>query len=83
MPGIFDAESTSTDQSDSSSAASSSGNQDETTTSEETPVREITQTDRINKFLLKSCLDHINTNPINAQNESEREASNIADNDWN
>lgn len=83
MPGIFDEDSTSSDQQDSTIAASSSENGNELATSDETPVREVTQTDRINKFLLKSCLEHINTNPINVQNESEQEESNAADNDWN
>lgn len=83
MPGIFDADSTSTDQPDSTTAASSSGNENEITTSDETPVREVTQTDQINKFLLKSFLEHMNTNPINVQNESEQEASSTAHNDWN
>lgn len=49
---------------------------------EETP-RESDQTDKINKFLLKSFLQHINSHPINMTTESVEQNPNESDADWN
>lgn len=52
------------------------------TENEETP-RESDQTDKINKFLLKSFLQHINSHPINITTESVEQNPDESDADWN
>lgn len=49
------------------------------------PPRETTQTDKVNNLLLKSFLEHINTNthPINMQIENVQQNSDELESDWN
>lgn len=83
MPGIFDAENPSNDQSEAVATSSTSEATNEMQSEpEEAPVREITQTDRVNKFLLRSFLEHINANPINVSNESDQQGSDAGNSDW-
>lgn len=49
---------------------------------DQTP-RESDQTDKINKFLLKSFLQHINTHPVNMPTEPVEQNSDESDGDWN
>lgn len=42
-------------------------NQEPIGVEEETPVRELTQTDKINRFMLKSFLEHMNNQLSNQQ----------------
>lgn len=87
MPGIYEANSTTecvqsetpvqretTDESAEQLASSSSNVEND---DQEHPPREVDQTDKINKFLLKSFLQHINSDPINEP--SEAEAAEVAD----
>lgn len=87
MPGIYEANTTTSDnvpsetpvQSESTAEPSASNAE-----SDEQPnsPREIDQTDKINKFLLKSFLQHINTDPINQPAELAEEMPNESDGDW-
>lgn len=54
---------------------------------DETPVREMTQTDKINRFMLKSFLEHMNSHVPNQQfpaasNSSADTADSSEDNEW-
>lgn len=86
MPGIYEAKTPSED--DQLENTSENAQQDElneqspTTENEETP-RETDQTDKINKFLLKSFLQHINSHPINMSAESVEQNPDESDADWN
>lgn len=66
-------------QSSSSSSPSNVENDDQ-----ENPPQEIDQTDKINKFLLKSFLQHINNDPINEPSEPAevRDTNGESDGDW-
>lgn len=52
-------------------------------TEDDQPTRESDQTDKINKFLLKSFLQHINTHPVNMSTDSVERNSDESDGDWN
>lgn len=52
-------------------------------TEDDQPSRESDQTDKINKFLLKSFLQHINTHPVNMSTETVERNSDESDGDWN
>lgn len=99
MPGIYEANTTSesvqsetpvqsesidesAEQSPSSSSSPSPSNVDND--DQQNPPREIDQTDKINKFLLKSFLQHINNDPINQPSESAeiQDANGESDGDW-
>lgn len=86
MPGIYEAKTPSED--DQLENTSENAQQDElneqspTTENEQTP-RETDQTDKINKFLLKSFLQHINSHPINMPEESVEQNPDESDADWN
>lgn len=88
MPGIFEADSTTNNiqpepsATPSTTPSTSEANKEMQTEPEETPVREVTQTDRMNKFLLKSFLEHINTSSIAVSNESDEQGSNDGNSDW-
>lgn len=47
------------------------------------PPHESDQTDKINKFLLKSFLQHINSHPVNMPTEPIERNSDESDGDWN
>lgn len=51
---------------------------------QENPPQEIDQTDKINKFLLKSFLQHINNDPINEPSEPAevQDTNGESDGDW-
>lgn len=95
MPGIYEANSTTecvqsetpvqretTDESAEQLASSSSSNAEHD--DQEYPPREVDQTDKINKFLLKSFLQHINSDPINEPSEAAEVAdtNGESDGDW-
>lgn len=79
MPGIYDgkpsAEETPMEQGDESNEQSSPDDENQQQPGSE--PKELDQTDKINKFLLKSFLQHINNNPINvpAPNEPNGDVS--------
>lgn len=83
MPGIFE------NGDESINKASENGSSDfvqpetsESSTEETSTPREISQTDRLNKFLLKSFLEHINNQTINVHADSV-ERNDVSDCDWN
>lgn len=87
MPGIYEAskssENVSSEAVDASPSVDESGVQSSSTESDEqAPQRESDQTDKINKFLLKSFLQHINNHPINMPTESVERNSDESDGDW-
>lgn len=86
MPGIHEAdesqESSSTEPSAEIVAAATADDvNSESNNSSETPPKEANQTDKINNFLLKSFLQHINNQQLNA--ESTEGNSNESEADWN
>lgn len=90
MPGIYEANDTTTE-SGQSKMPVQSGSMDESvgqssTTAEnddkQIQSREIDQIDKINKFLLKSFLQHINSHPINQPSEPVEENLDESDGDW-
>lgn len=88
MPGIHEDNSTvesetavsteETPQTEEQSESSSTSDE----SAESPPPRQLDQTDKVNKFLLKSFLEHINTHPINMQTDSAEETAGNS-NDWN
>lgn len=96
MPGIYEASTasdsvqsetpvqseSSAEQSSPSSSSASPSNVDND--DQENPPREIDQTDKINKFLLKSFLQHINNDPINEPSEPAEvpDTNGESDGDW-
>lgn len=81
MPGIHE---DSKSQSDPVEASpSNEHNTQEMNTEEEQPTRETDQTDKLNKFLLKSFLQHINTQPMTSPSESDEQESGESTADWN
>lgn len=87
MPGISEAKTT-TENSESGNPVENASSSDEaniqssSTENEQTP-QESDQTDKINKFLLKSFLQRINNHPINMPTESVERNSDESDGDWN
>lgn len=89
MPGIHGANGTSqcvqsetpvqSESMDESAGQSSSNIEND---EQQSQPREIDQTDKINKFLLKSFLQHINSHPINQPSESVEENPDESDGDW-
>lgn len=80
MPGIYDSESKNqveTSPSDELNAQPSNTEEDEQQT------RESDQTDKINKFLLKSFLERINNHPINMPSDRNELESAESNDDWN
>lgn len=55
----------------------------QSTTENEQAPPESDQTDKLNKFLLKSFLQHINSHPINMGAESVEQNPDDSDADWN
>lgn len=88
MPGIYEANTTSSDnvpseapvQSESMAESVEPSSTHAECDEQEKPSREIDQTDKINKFLLKSFLQHINNDPIPA--EAVEELVNESDGEW-
>lgn len=91
MPGINETNNLSEKVQSDVPAESASVQVDETNESssscslDDLPSRETTQTDKVNNLLLKSFLEHINTNthPINMQIETIQHNSSEVDSDWN
>lgn len=87
MPGIHEAN-TASENASQSEASVQNPPVDEFTieassTENDQPPRESDQTDKINKFLLKSFLQHINSHPINMPTEPIEQNSDESDGDWN
>lgn len=49
---------------------------------QQNPPREIDQTDKINKFLLKSFLQHINNDPVDQSEEPAEQNVDESDGEW-
>lgn len=89
MPGIYEANTSSESvQSETpvqnESMDESMGQSSSTAESDEqqNSTRQIDQTDKINKFLLKSFLQHINSHPLNQPSEPVEENPDESDGDW-
>lgn len=83
MPGIYEADTSSNSQAQSTAATTNNEADNAVSSTEETPARELSQTDRVNKFLLRSFLEHINTNPMNLEaNDGEQPSSTDTNKDW-
>lgn len=82
MPGIFEASAPENGQLE-SSVETLSLNEQQSTTEDEQPTRETDQTDKINNFLLKSFLQHINSNATNVPEEQDERNSEGSNADWN
>lgn len=86
MPGIFDAKTTTENTESENSVESASpaevNIQSSSTENDQSP-QESDQTDKINKFLLKSFLQRINNHPINMATEPIDRNSDESDGDWN
>lgn len=88
MPGIYEANGSETKTSEANAQLVSSVetlalNEQPSTTENDQPSQETDQTDKVNKFLLKSFLQHINNNSMNVATEEDEQNSDESDADWN
>lgn len=78
MPGIYEVQSETASEGSPSNEVDASAQNAES----EQPARVSDQTDKINNFLLKSFLQHINNHPINMASEPVQRDSEESDGDW-
>lgn len=91
MPGIYEANTSSESvqsetpvQSESMAESTQQSSSNAENDEQQNPSREVDQTDKINKFLLKSFLQHINSDPIDQPSEEgpNEDGPNESDGDW-